>query len=95
MRTSVGVSHWSEKEKCSDQDRLKLKEGVGVDSNGGGDTDRLQLTLKENQFFQQRTGLFQVLGSPQLTQSCGLKTKKGTHRIFFFLLFTLYWSIVD
>ena len=87
MRTSVGVSHWSEKEKCSDQDRVKLKEGVGVDSSGGGDTDRLQLTLKENQFFQQRTGLFEVLGSPQLTQSCGLKTKKRNPPNFFFFYF--------
>ena len=89
MRTSVGVSHWSEKEKCSDQDRLKLKEGVGVDSDGGGDTDRLQRTLKENQFFQQRTGLSKVLGSPQLTQSCGLKKKKKkpTHFFFYFLFY--------
>ena len=93
MRTSVGVSHWSEKEKCSDQDRLKLKEGVGVDSDGGGDTDRLQRTLKENQFFQQRTGLSKVLGSPQLTQRCGLKKKKKkpTH-FFFFFYFILEYS---
>ena len=88
----MGVSHWSEKEKCSDQDRLKLKEGVGVDSHGGGDTDRLQLTLKENQFFQQRTGLSEVLGSPQLTQSCGLKKKKGNPHIFFFF-FTFYFIL--
>ena len=93
MRTSVGVSHWSEKEKCSDQDRLKLKEGVGVDSDGGGDTDRLQRTLKENQFFQQRTGLSKVLGSPQLTQSCGLKKKKRNPHIFFFIFhFILEYS---
>ena len=83
----MGVSHWSEKEKCSDQDRLKLKEGVGVDSDGGGDTDRLQRTLKENQFFQQRTGLSKVLGSPQLTQSCGLKKKKRNPHIFFFIFY--------